>query len=333
MSLLAVATSTVSARANGAFDPTRLEPMFEMPRFGLTDQNGKPFESESLKGNPAILAFVFTRCAGPCPVMFAEMAAMQGRIADHRVKFILITIDPKRDTPEVLKRKLSELKADESRWSFLTGGIPEIFRIQKEMMLAHGRDENDLVHSDRFMLFDKAGVCRGRFDGKLQSDMTELVGAANHLLNEPVQRSRAATVIPLINSCFNGLSTLLLISGFLLIRSGNWKAHAVCMSLALGSSALFLVGYLLNKYLYGTHFSGLPPGALRTGYFILLTSHTILAIAVLPLVFVTVLRVVNKKWDKHRMIARPTLAVWLYVSVTGVIVYLALYQLFPRLNS
>lgn len=141
-----------------------------------------------------------------------------------------------------------------------------------------------------------------------------------------------AHVLPLVNSFFNAASAVLLITGFVFIRSGNWKAHATCMVGALVSSSAFLVGYLINQAMQGApKSSGLPPGALRSTYFIMLFSHMVLAIVMLPMILLTLSRVLAKKWDQHRKIARPTLAIWIYVSVTGVLVYVALYHIFPRL--
>jgi len=102
------------------------------------------------------------------------------------------------------------------------------------------------------------------------------------------------------------------------------------MVLALASSSAFLVGYLLNQFLHGTRSSGLPAGGLKTAYLIMLFSHMVLAVVMLPMILLTLSRVLAKKWDLHRRIARPTLAIWVYVSVTGVLVYVALYHIFPR---
>lgn len=95
---------------------------------------------------------------------------------------------------------------------------------------------------------------------------------------------------------------------------------------ALCSSTLFLVGYLTFHYLHGsTKFQG--TGAVRTLYFTILLSHTILAIVIVPMVLVTVFRALSKRFDKHKKIARWTLPLWMYVSVTGVVIYLMLYRL------
>jgi cytochrome oxidase Cu insertion factor (SCO1/SenC/PrrC family)/uncharacterized membrane protein YozB (DUF420 family) len=310
-----------------AFDPEDLQPMFDAPYFHLTDQNNQPFDSRKLKGQPWVLSFVFTRCSGPCPLMFAKMAQLQKMIPDKRVKLVMISIDPRRDTPDVLKAKLAELGADESRWSFLTGEVATILRVQRELKLAHG-SETELMHSDRFLLFDKSSMMVRRFDPTQDDELQMLAEASMYLANEQGR----AHVLPLVNSFFNATSALLLIVGFVFIRSGNWKAHATCMVGALVSSSAFLVGYLLNQFLHGTRSSGLPSGGIKVAYLIMLFSHMVLAIVMLPMILLTLSRVLAKKWDQHRKIARPTLAIWIYVSVTGVLVYVALYHIFPRLT-
>ncbi|HKQ76822.1 MAG TPA: DUF420 domain-containing protein [Blastocatellia bacterium] len=117
--------------------------------------------------------------------------------------------------------------------------------------------------------------------------------------------------------------------GYLFIRQKNMKAHRAFMISAFCASTLFLTSYLIyhfSKELGPTKFQG--EGIVRPAYFFILTTHTILAIAIVPMVFVTFSRALKKRFDPHRRIARWTFPIWLYVSVTGVIVYLMLYQLY-----
>jgi len=128
----------------------------------------------------------------------------------------------------------------------------------------------------------------------------------------------------------NSISAILLIAGYFFIRQKNIKAHRALMISAFVTSTLFLISYLtyhFSKELGPTRFQG--EGIIRPVYFSILITHTILAIAIVPMVFVTFSRALKKRFDKHRKIARWTLPIWLYVSVTGVIVYLMLYQLYP----
>ncbi len=128
----------------------------------------------------------------------------------------------------------------------------------------------------------------------------------------------------------NSVSAILLIVGYFFIRQKNVKAHRACMISAFVTSALFLISYLtyhFSKDLGPTRFQG--EGIVRSIYFFILITHTILAIAIAPMVLVTFSRALKERFDRHRRVARWTLPIWLYVSVTGVIVYLMLYQLYP----
>lgn len=137
------------------------------------------------------------------------------------------------------------------------------------------------------------------------------------------------TSLPTIDAILNATSAILLLCGFFFIRRRKVSAHKVCMLSALGASALFLICYLTYHYYHGTtRFPGV--GVVRTFYLALLASHTVLAALIVPLVLVTLFRALRGTFDLHRRIARWTLPVWLYVSVTGVAVYWMLYRLYPR---
>jgi putative membrane protein len=137
------------------------------------------------------------------------------------------------------------------------------------------------------------------------------------------------TQLPHINAVLNTLSALFLVTGFLFIRRRRITAHRAMMTGALLSSALFLISYLIYHFVFQglTRFSG--QGIIRSVYLIILFTHTVLATVILPFVLVTVARALRGEFARHRRIARWTLPLWLYVSVTGVIVYLMLYQLYP----
>jgi uncharacterized membrane protein YozB (DUF420 family) len=134
------------------------------------------------------------------------------------------------------------------------------------------------------------------------------------------------SALPTLNAALNTLSALLLLGGYLSIRRGRVGAHRLCMVMALCSSSVFLISYLIYHARVGSvAFQG--SGTIRWVYFAILISHTILAAAIVPLVLITVTRALREKYDLHRRIARKTLPLWLYVSVTGVIVYWMLYRL------
>ncbi|MEE8326411.1 MAG: DUF420 domain-containing protein, partial [candidate division NC10 bacterium] len=131
-----------------------------------------------------------------------------------------------------------------------------------------------------------------------------------------------------VNAFLNGTSAVLLTIGYLFIRRKKVTSHKICMVTAFGVSCLFLVSYLIHHYQVGSiPFAG--QGWIRPVYFTLLISHIILAAVIVPLALTTVYRALNAQFDKHVKIARWTLPIWLYVSVTGVLVYVMLYQLYP----
>ena len=136
--------------------------------------------------------------------------------------------------------------------------------------------------------------------------------------------------LPHLNAVLNTTSALLLLAGFRFIRLGRIQAHRNCQVTAVVTSTLFLISYLTYHYYHGaTRFAG--QGLVRPLYFTILITHTILAVVIVPLILVTLYRASRGDFIRHRRIARWTLPLWLYVSVTGVIVYLMLYHLYPSL--
>ena len=132
---------------------------------------------------------------------------------------------------------------------------------------------------------------------------------------------------PAINASLNGASAVLLVMGHRLIQQGKMAAHRAVMLAALASSTLFLCCYLYYHYHVGSvHFRG--QGFWRPVYFTILISHTILAATIVPLVIITLTRALRGNYAKHRAIARWTYPLWLYVSVTGVVIYFMLYHVF-----
>ena len=134
--------------------------------------------------------------------------------------------------------------------------------------------------------------------------------------------------LPTIDAFLNASSAALLTLGYFFIRRKNVRAHKACMLSACATSTLFLVCYLTYHYYAGvTRFSG--QGLARWIYFAILGSHTVLAAAIVPLVLMTLYRALRGRFEAHRRIARWTLPIWLYVSITGVVVYWMLYHLYP----
>lgn len=138
-------------------------------------------------------------------------------------------------------------------------------------------------------------------------------------------------VLPGVNATLNAASAALVVLGFRAIRRGERERHRALMLAAVGCSTLFLASYLTRMALTGTHrFPG--EGALRVAYLAVLASHTVLAALAAPLVLRTLFLALRDRFPDHRRIARATLPVWLYVSVTGVVVYVMLYHLAPGLR-
>lgn len=136
--------------------------------------------------------------------------------------------------------------------------------------------------------------------------------------------------LPTLNAILNATSGILIVIGFLFIRRGRISAHRACMIGAVTSSTLFLISYLVYHVGFKagvTRFTG--TGWVRPLYFAILVSHTILAVVIVPFVIVTLTRALRGQFLRHRAVARWTFPMWLYVSITGVVVYLMLYHIFP----
>jgi uncharacterized membrane protein YozB (DUF420 family) len=133
--------------------------------------------------------------------------------------------------------------------------------------------------------------------------------------------------LPTLNATLNAISAVLLSVGYVFIRRKEWRRHRACMLAAFAMSVLFLISYVAYHAQVGSKpFPG--GGAVRALYFVVLIPHIILAATIVPLALITLSRGLSKRYDAHRRIARWTLPIWLYVSVTGVIVYLMLYKLY-----
>jgi putative membrane protein len=135
--------------------------------------------------------------------------------------------------------------------------------------------------------------------------------------------------LPMVNAGLNSLSATFLLAGYYFIRRRNQAAHKNCMIAALITSSLFLVCYLVYHAFAGrTVFR--EPTWFRPVYIVLLLTHTVLAVAIVPMVLVTFTRAIKGRYELHRRIARWTWPIWMYVSVTGVLIYFLLYRIFPQ---
>jgi uncharacterized membrane protein YozB (DUF420 family) len=146
-------------------------------------------------------------------------------------------------------------------------------------------------------------------------------------INNFMQVPANYAIFPVINAGLNTTSTILLLIGHRFIKRGRMAAHRALMIAAIVSSSLFLISYLYyHAHVGSVHFQG--QGWSRPVYFTILISHTILAATIVPLVIMTLSRALRGRFDRHRAIARWTYPLWLYVSVTGVVIYFMLYRWF-----
>ncbi|MHB2016811.1 MAG: DUF420 domain-containing protein [Candidatus Xenobia bacterium] len=291
--------------------------------FTLTERSGRTVHLADLRGKVWIADLIFTTCPGPCPLMSHEMAQLQKSLP-RRVQLVSFSVDPEHDTPAVLSAYAKQYGADPDRWWFLTGDPTTIQNLARNSFKqAVEPGQGGVVHGTHFVLVDGDGNLRGFYDSsdaaamaRLRHDVMALVGRFQD------------TRIPALNACLNAFSGIMVLCGFWFIRQKRIAAHRYCMTMAFVSSTLFLISYLAYHYRHGVHhFVG--TGMVRPFYFALLGSHTLLAVLIVPLILVTFFRALSARFDLHRAIARWTLPLWLYVSVTGVLVYFMLYQWYP----
>ncbi len=136
--------------------------------------------------------------------------------------------------------------------------------------------------------------------------------------------------LPAVNALLNGLCAVLLTAGFVFIKRGNKTAHRNCMIAALVTSVVFLASYLTYHFTVKAVTRFVEPAWFRPIYLTILLTHTVLAAVIVPMVIMTTVRALKERFDAHKRIARWTWPLWMYVSVTGVIIYLLLYQIFPQ---
>ena len=156
----------------------------QVPEFQLTDQAGQPFAAGSLKGRTWIADFIFTSCAGTCPQMTARMASLQAKLPP-KVRLVSISVDPQRDTPQVLAEYAGRHGADPARWRFLTGDPARIAPLVSQgfrLSYAEGTDPAEpIIHSVRFVLVDPSGAIRGYYDSSDSAQVERLVRDAKSL--------------------------------------------------------------------------------------------------------------------------------------------------------
>jgi protein SCO1 len=323
-----LAALAASARAQ-EYDPLHTT-IGTLPEFKLTDQTGRTIGRDELLGKVCIVSFFFSCCATGCPETQAAMARLQAQFAGHSdVLLVSINVFPSNDTQEILEKYARDHKADPQHWLFLRGdeaGIDALVQQGFKQGLARqtsGKPGYEVVHTANLLVVDHRGVIRGYANGLSAEDVGKL--------QEFVQQLVLAKYFPTINAGLNATCGVLLVIGFVLIRTRRILAHKVCMLLALAVSALFLGCYLFYHFVvldgHPTRFTG--EGPMRYAYLGILLSHTLLAVIVAPLALTVTYLGLRNRLARHRALAKWTLPIWLYVSVTGVVVYWMLYHLYP----
>lgn len=331
--------------------------------FSLVDQDGNTVTAADLRGKPWVASFIFTRCAGACPLLAKKIYDLNKAVSDVDVRFVTITVDPEHDTVERMKAYADIYDAHPDRWLFLTGEKDEIYRLIRHGFKVaaweqFGSDRLpgfEFAHSLRLIHVDADGKVIGSYASgedaevlKLERVLTGKMDtppenrpippapepprkADRPALPDPLSKLPAwARRLPRTNAMLNGLATVLLLIGFSAIMAGRINLHKRLMLMSFGVSVAFLACYLtyhfaLHRYTgsHGKEFEG--DGPLRTIYYAILISHVVLAATVPVLAPITIYRGLSGQFDKHRRIARITFPIWLYVSVTGVIIYWMLY--------
>jgi uncharacterized membrane protein YozB (DUF420 family) len=246
------------------------------------------------------------------------------------VRLVSINLDPARDSAQSLKNYARDHGADPQRWLLLTGEqeaidtiVPKIFLQALERHPEKMRGE-DIDHSFRLLVIDQYGRLRGSIENGKDPAQVELLSGR---VKELVQ----GIYLPRLNASLNGVSTVLLVLGYVAIRRRWVRFHKSLMLAALAVSAAFLASYLYYHVVVqrgsAQPFGG--AGAIATFYYTVLFSHIVLAAVVAPLALITAGLGLRGRLSGHVWLARWTLPLWLYVSVTGVVVYWMLYQLYP----
>ena len=311
------------------YDPlhTSLGPL---PEFTLTDQSGRTVHREDLLGKVCVVSFFFSCCAKVCPENQATMQRLQQHFVGNRdVLLVSINVFPSNDTQEILTQYARDHQADPARWLFLRGEEAAIYALVQDGFkqgLARdtsGKPGYEVIHTPNLMIVDHRGTIRGYANGQSPEDVEHLQEFVGQLV--------LAKYFPTINAGLNASCGVLLVVGFVLIRTRHILAHKVCMLSALAVSAVFLGSYLYYHFAvldgHPTRFAGEGPA--RYAYLGILLSHTLLAVLVAPLALRVTYLGLRNRLANHRLLARWTLPLWLYVSVTGVVVYWMLYHLYP----
>jgi len=285
----------------------------------LTDRQGHTFPVSSFAGKIWVVSLVRGDCAGGC----AEVLTALGELRDElpaSVGFLSLTLP-------TLDGSLS-VALEELPWTVLRGNLDSFRALTVDYLMLHASDllaVEDGIDAALLATVGPAGRVHrtyrtGESGGIAAGDRDGIVADARFLQS---LKSR-----PRLHAALNALSAALIATGFFFVRRKSIRAHVTCMLLAVAVTLGFLVSYLQYHHHTGSSvFQG--EGLVRSVYLTVLLSHTVLAAFVVPLVGVLLFHAVRRRFDRHRRLARWTLPIWLYVSITGVLVYFMLYVWFP----
>jgi protein SCO1/2 len=314
--------------------------------FTLTERSGRQVTSDDLAGKVWIASFIITPCPdGKCPQVTRTVQRLQEELAGRK-GLLLVTFVVHSDQRELTEKELYGARPDPDRWLLLTGDESEIDRLLRAFHLrgpANKPGERD--HAQKLILVDQKGNVRGYYDGledtvldppgHFEANLRKLRKQVDEVLAEdrPWWMPRD---FPAFNAGLNALAAMLILTGWVAIRTRMTRLHIGCMVTALAVSALFLASYLyyhlVIKAGVATRFRDQAPAApdwVAYLYAGILISHTILAVFVTPMALVSAFLGLRNKLRGHVRLARWTMPIWLYVSVTGVVVYWMLYRLYP----
>jgi protein SCO1/2 len=345
--------------AGSAVSPLHAEPLPDhgtVGDFAFTEPDGKKVTNEDLLGKVWVASFVFTRCTGGCPQVSKTVQRLHKDLTAYPdIHFVTFTVDPEHDTPKVLAKYASDLGANPERWLFLTGKEADIYKLMHDSFHLHAEQNkgkertpgNEVAHDTKLVLVDQAGHIRGYYDGMPDKRLpTAEAEKEHHTTIRKLERDATSLTqphawylpedFPRFNATLNALAFALLLLGFGAVRRRQFTFHKVCMLTALFVSAVFLTSYLYYhlaiKHGQPTYFSEQAVGApawMSYVYHTILISHTVLAVVVAPLALYVAYLGLRDRFKRHAALARWTLPLWLYVSFTGVVVYVLLYRLYP----
>ena len=319
--------ATASLAPAGEFDS--FSHKLAVGHFALTERSGKTVRLADLRGKVWIAHFFFPTCRGDCTKTLPMMRRLNHWFTG-KTDILLVSIALTGDDPRVLQEFARDQQASETQWLFLTGKSDDVLTVvEKCFFQTAKRKENptlgdEIDHTTSLVVVDRAGNMRGYVDGRNHDNILTLVAQVQQIAAERYLQ-------PACNAVLNALCTILLLGGWWAIKQRRETLHKACMLSALAVSVAFLASYLWFHFavLDGqpTRFRG--EGWIRPVYFAILLSHTVLAAMVAPLAMYVAYQGLRDHRPRHVRVARWTLPIWLYVSITGVVVYVLLYQVYP----